>query len=120
MKNVNFKPSDYTWVIRKDTEPNPNTGKYDVILKIIEFDVEYDFESALEAENQSEKIIKGLMETRVKKQKLDLPIPLKFSKQFTGRLTVRLTPETHRKIYLEAMQSDQSLNQVIEKKLSVG
>ena len=118
MKAVEYMPSDYTWVISKDTEANPNTAKFDVILKVVEFDVEYDFETAKEAESSVEEIIQSLIETRVKKQKLELPIPLKFSRQFTGRLTVRLSPETHRRIYLEAMQTDQSLNQVIERKLA--
>ena len=75
MKAVEYMPSDYTWVISKDTEANPNTAKFDVILKVVEFDVEYDFETAKEAESSVEEIIQSLIETRVKKQKLELPIP---------------------------------------------
>ncbi len=118
MKNLNYQPDDYTWIMRHDVEPNPNTGKYDVIVKILEFDVEFDFESAAEAEINIPSIIEGLMETRVKRQKLPLPIPLKFQKNFTGRLTVRLSPEVHQKLYIEAMQTEISLNQLIEKKLA--
>ena len=118
MKKTEYQPNEYTWIIRHDTEANPNTGKYDVILKIIEFDVEFDFESASEAESNVYEIIQGLMETRLKHQKLQLPIPLKYRKNFTGRLTVRLSPEVHRKLYMEATQTDMSLNQLIEKKLA--
>ena len=57
---------------------NPNTKKHDVVLKIIEFDVEYDFESAAEAEQNVLKIIRGLMDTCTKHQKLPLPVPFKF------------------------------------------
>ncbi len=118
MKKTEYQPDEYTWIIRHDTEVNPNTGKYDVILKIIEFDVEFDFESAAEAEKNVYKIVEGLMETRTQHQKLPLPIPLKYRKNFTGRLTVRLSPETHRRLYMEATQTELSLNQLIEKKLA--
>ena len=116
MKPTTYKPCDYTWTIRKDVEPNPNTGGYDVVLKILEFDIEYDFESAAEAESQVEEIIAGLMKTCAK-QKRGLPLPLKYSPQFTGRLTLRLSPEMHKKLFIEALQQNLSLNRLIEKKL---
>src|SRR3989338_5914848 len=100
MKKTEYQPNDYTWIMRHDTEKNPDTGKYDVILKIIEFDVEFDFETAAEAEANAEKIITGLIETRIYHQKLSLPIPLKYRKNFTGRLTVRLSPDMHRRLYM--------------------
>jgi hypothetical protein len=117
MKPMKYKASDYSWTIRKDIEKNPNTGKYDVTLRVIEFDIEYDFETAEEAEKNAEKIIAGLINTRAKHQNMELPIPLIYSKEFTGRLTLRLSPELHKKLYIEAEQENISLNKLIEKKL---
>jgi hypothetical protein len=116
-KIINYKPEDYTFRITKETIPNPNTNKCEFKLHIIEFDIDYFFESIIEIESKVYKIIKGLMKTRKEIQKLPLPIPLKYSKEFHGKFIVRISPELHRKLYIEAIENNESLNKVIEKKL---
>ena len=39
-------------------------------------------------------------------------------KPFSGRLMVRLSPEVHRRLYVEAKQQGKSLNQIIAEKLN--
>jgi len=117
-KTTEYKPADYKWIIEKETEKNPNTGNYDYVLRVIEFDAEFDFESLEEAEKQADKIIKSLMKARIEVQKEPLPVPLKYSKEFTGRLTLRISSELHRKLYIDAVSLDVSLNSLIEKKLA--
>jgi predicted HicB family RNase H-like nuclease len=38
-------------------------------------------------------------------------------KPFSGRLTLRLSPELHRRVYVQAKEQDQSLNQWISENL---
>ena len=38
-------------------------------------------------------------------------------KPFSGKLLVRLTPEEHRRVYMEAMRHKQSINQYIKNRL---
>ncbi len=73
-----YLPEDYCYRITKEFEPNPNTGKYELRLYIIEFQVDFFFETLKEIEDNLIPIIKGLMDTRVNIQKLELPKPIKF------------------------------------------
>ncbi|MDD9952423.1 MAG: toxin-antitoxin system HicB family antitoxin [Zetaproteobacteria bacterium] len=116
-KTLDYSPEDYLWTIYKDTEPNAY-GEYDVVLKIVEFEAEFRFDSAAEAEQSVTKIVASLIDARIHTQKLDLPIPVKHQKEFSGKFLVRIKPETHRKLYIEAQQNNTSLNSIVEARLS--
>jgi len=75
-----YAPEDYGFRITKEMEPNPNTGKYELRLYILEFQVEYFFETLKEIDENLIPIIEGLMNTRREIQGLPLPIPIRYIK----------------------------------------
>jgi len=75
-----YDPEDYSFRINKEMKPNPNTGKCELRLYILEFQVEYFFETLKEIDENLIPIIKGLIDTRLNVQKLPLPIPIKYIK----------------------------------------
>ena len=45
------------------------------------------------------------------------PLHLKYLKDFSGKFVIRIPPELHQKLYVEAIESGESLNKLIERKL---
>lgn len=70
-----------------------------------------------------EAALKGIRKTVVdvlkdmKKRREKIPEPLS-SKRFSGKLLVRIPPEVHRKLALEAEEENISLNRLISAKLA--
>ncbi len=71
----------------------------------------------------AEKALKGIRTvikdciTDMKKNKEDLPLPLS-SRKYSGKFMVRIPPEVHRHLALEAAESGVSLNRIASAKLA--
>jgi len=102
--DVKFKPDDYSHRIIRETEPNPNTGSSEFRVHLIERDLDYIFEHLPAIENGVDEIIARLIKTR-KKQKISLPLPIEYEKEFSGRVILRMTPVLHQKPYIESKQT---------------
>jgi predicted HicB family RNase H-like nuclease len=80
---------------------------YKIIL--FEFEKTIIIESLENIENQALELIKKEMSFSK-----SIPRPMKASLEFSGKLSLRLDPELHRKLHIKAVLTGESLNKLIE------
>lgn len=83
-----------------------------------------EFPSLSWLDSSPEEALKGIREVvadvvkDLEKSKEPIPAPLA-SKHFSGHFVVRVTPETHRRLAIEAAESHVSLNRLASSKLAI-
>jgi len=106
---------------------NKNTDKY---LKVVEWSDEDNcyigtapglFEGGVHGKNE-EKVFKDLCNViddvikTMDNAGMTLPNPT-INKKFSGKIALRIPPSLHKALYINAMQSDESVNKLIQHKL---
>lgn len=100
-----------------DSHPRLQKIQYRIILP--EFGIEHTLSTCQFSELEKrayEKIREEI--ARLKENEKPLPIPMKFCTDYSGRITLRVSPETHKRLYVESLITKTTINSLIERKLN--
>ena len=133
---INHAPEDYTFAIIKEFRKKSNaerfieridvddsfreTREYEIAYKVslIEFGISFHVDSLVDIEqvvlNRIASEIKIIRDKNPKK----VPVPLRLTDKYTGKLSLRISPHLHKQLHVEAFITETTINNLIEKKLS--
>lgn len=131
-KIIRYRPEQYVFTIVKVFIPPSNAEKFilgeeaspeiEYKVRLVEFDKEFNVKSLDNIESIVHEEIKKLLDSYYKGNDVEsiknIPIPILFNNNFSGKFVVRVSPELHRQLFIESKTIDLSLNKLIEKKLS--
>ena len=113
-KTTKYVAGDYSYSVIKILDPTPQFK-----INLIEFDESFVLNNLVGIDSVVLNIIQSKLNDLNSKNKR-VPIPLKYLKEFTGKMMIRISPTLHQQLYLEAKTLGISLNNLIQKKLELG
>lgn len=123
---IKYKAQDYSYSITKIFAEASNAERF--ILNETELRVEYkvtliEFEESFIVsdlggiEAKIDKMIQGKLNKLYSNDPKKVPLPIKYDENFSGTLSLRISPTMHKQLYIESKISDISINKLIEMKL---
>lgn len=100
-----------------ETHPRLQKIQYRIILP--EFGTEFTLSTCQfsELEQRAYERIRDEIK-RIKERGKTLPIPMKFCTDYSGRITLRVSPELHKRLYVESLITKTTINNLIERRLN--
>ena len=123
---IKYKAQDYSYSITKIFGEPSNAERFilnETILRIefkvtlIEFGESFILSDLEGIEAKIDKMIQTKLNKLYSSDSKKVPLPIKYDENFSGTLSLRISPTMHKQLYIESKVGDISMNKLIEMKL---